>query len=159
MKIETQEYFKMVKGLLKKNKEVSFKISGNSMAPFVVGNRDKVYVCKIKKDLKKGDFVLYQRLTGQYVMHRIIRIVDNEYYLIGDGQECIEGPLLKNQIFGIVTKVQRKGKWIEPGNFWWEFFEHIWIRIVPWRKFILKMYKYGVLMFRKNKIRLKIKNY
>lgn len=33
----------------------------------------------------------------------------------------MEGPIDKEQVFAIITKVKRKGKWIAPGDFWWEF--------------------------------------
>ena len=32
-----------------------------------------------------------------------------EYYLIGDAQTVIEGPIQREQIFAVVTKVKRKG--------------------------------------------------
>ena len=33
-----------------------------------------------------------------------------------------------------------KGKWIAPGDFWWEFFEHIWLHLIPFRRFLMKLY-------------------
>ena len=59
---------------------------------------------------------------------------------MGDGQTEIEGPVKQEQVFAYITKVQRKGKWIGPGNFWWEFFEHVWIHMVPIRPMIRKVY-------------------
>ena len=29
---------------------------------------------------------------------------------------------------------------LEPGDFWWEFFEHVWIRILPARRIITGLY-------------------
>ena len=60
--------------------------------------------------------------------------------MVGDAQTQIEGPLRGDQIFARIIKVKRKGRIIEPGNFWWEFFEHVWIRIIPMRKVIEKLY-------------------
>ena len=45
-----------------------------------------------------------------------------------------------DQIFALITKVKRKGSILQPGDFWWEFFEHIWIRIVPLRRLAVGMY-------------------
>ena len=84
--------------------------------------------------------VFYQRATGQYVMHRICKIKPEGYYMIGDAQKEIEGPLERGQIFALITKVRRKGKWMGPGDFWWDFFEHVWIRIIPIRRFVVKAY-------------------
>lgn len=141
MKIDTKVYLSFLKEMIEQNMDVSIVISGNSMSPFLVNQRDVIYLSKINRKLKKGDLVLYQRLSGQYVVHRIVKVKKSGYYLAGDNQIAIEGPILDKQIFGLVTKVKRKGKWIEAGNFWWEFFEHVWIWVLPWRMIILKIYK------------------
>ena len=141
MKIDTKIYISFLKEMIEQNMDVSIVISGNSMSPFLVNQRDVIYLSKINRKLKKGDLVLYQRLSGQYVVHRIVKVKKSGYYLAGDNQIAIEGPILDKQIFGLVTKVKRKGKWIEAGNFWWEFFEHVWIWVLPWRMIILKIYK------------------
>lgn len=141
MKIDTKIYLSFLKEMIEQNMDVSIVISGNSMSPFLVNQRDVIYLSKINRKLKKGDFVLYQRLSGQYVVHRIVKVKKSGYYLAGDNQIAIEGPILDKQIFGLVTKVKRKGKWIEAGNFWWEFFEHVWIWVLPWRMIILNIYK------------------
>lgn len=141
MKIDTKIYLSFLKEMIEQNMDVSIVISGNSMSPFLVNQRDVIYLSKINRKLKKSDLVLYQRLSGQYVVHRIVKVKKSGYYLAGDNQIAIEGPILDKQIFGLVTKVKRKGKWIEAGNFWWEFFEHVWIWVLPWRMIILKIYK------------------
>ena len=141
MKIDTKIYLSFLKEMIEQNTDVSIVISGNSMSPFLVNQRDVIYLSKINRKLKKGDLVLYQRLSVQYVVHRIVKVKKSGYYLAGDNQIAIEGPILDKQIFGLVTKVKRKGKWIEAGNFWWEFFEHVWIWVLPWRMIILKIYK------------------
>ena len=141
MKIDTKIYLSFLKEMIEQNVDVSIVISGNSMSPFLVNQRDVIYLSKINRKLKKGDLVLYQRLFGQYVVHRIQKKKKSGYYLAGDNQIAIEGPILDKQIFGLVTKVKRKGKWIEAGNFWWEFFEHVWIWVLPWRMIILNIYK------------------
>ena len=141
MKIDTKIYLSFLKEMIEQNTDVSIVISGNSMSPFLVNQRDVIYSSKINRKLKKGDLVLYQRLSGQYVVHRIVKVKKSGYYLAGDNQIAIEGPILDKQIFGLVTKVKRKGKWIEAGNFWWEFFEHVWVYLLPWRMIILKIYK------------------
>ena len=141
MKIDTKIYLSFLKEMIEQNTDVSIVISGNSMSPFLVNQRDVIYLSKINRKLKKGDLVLYQRLSGQYVVHRIVKVKKSGYYLAGDTQIAIEGPILDKQIFGLVTKVKRKGKWIEAGNFWWEFFEHVWVYLLPWRMIILKIYK------------------
>lgn len=110
------------------------------MAPFLCHNRDYIYFTKPERELRRGDMVFYQRDNGQYVMHRIYRVKHEGYYMVGDAQTQIEGPLRRDQIFAVITQVKRAGKMIRPGDFWWEFFEHIWIRIVPARRTVMALY-------------------
>lgn len=75
-------------------------------------------------------------------MHRIWKVKPEGYYIVGDAQTEIEGPVLREQIFALITQVQRKGEKIGPGDFWWEFFEHVWINIVPFRRMLVRGYGY-----------------
>ena len=84
----------------------------------------------------------HQRSNGEYVMHRIYNVKNEEYYLIGDAQTVIEGPIQREQIFAIIIKVKRKGKWIVPEDFQWKFFAHIWPNIIPLRRTIIKTYRF-----------------
>lgn len=138
--VDTYEYISLLRELTEQGKEVSVLISGNSMSPFLSHERDYIYFKKPDRELKKGDMVFYLRENGQYIMHRIYDVKPEGYYIIGDAQVEIEGPVKESQIFAIVTKVMRKGKWIGPGNFWWEFFEHVWIHLIPMRRRIVRVY-------------------
>lgn len=138
--VDTNEYVSVLRELAEEGRVVSMLIAGSSMSPFLCHNRDYIYFTKPDRELRRGDMVFYQRDTGQYVMHRIYKRKKDGYYMVGDAQTQIEGPLRRDQIFARIIKVKRKGRIIEPGNFWWEFFEHVWIRIIPMRKVIEKLY-------------------
>ena len=130
--IDTREYVSVLKQLTDDGREVSMRIAGNSMAPFLIHERDTIFFRKPEAKLKKGDMVFFKRRNGQYIMHR--------YYIVGDAQCMIEGPVAGEQIFAVVTKVIRKGKTIQPGDFWWEFFRHVWLHIVPVRRPVMALY-------------------
>lgn len=145
-RISTQRYISMLRELTQEGKEVSLLISGSSMAPFLVGNRDTVFFRKPDRPLRRGDIVFYQRRTGQYVMHRIQKVIRYKdgrctFNLIGDGQFLIERDIQREQIFAIVTAAERKGKVVQAGDFWWEFFANVWIRMIPLRLPIMKGYQ------------------
>lgn len=40
----------------------------------------------------------------------------------------------------LVTAVRRKEKLLQPGSFWWDFFEKVWIRVIPLRPGIVAAY-------------------
>lgn len=142
--VNTQEYVSMLRELTEQGKEVNMLISGNSMSPFLMHGRDSIRLKKPDRKLRKGDMVFFQRKSGKFVMHRIIRVRKEGFYLLGDSQQSseIEGPIEESKIFAMITSVCRKGRWIGPGNFWWEFFEHYWIIMIPFRRFLINTYRF-----------------
>lgn len=138
--INTREYVGFLKQLVEEGETVSMRIVGSSMSPFLIHDRDLITFKAPERELKKGDMVFFQRESGQYVMHRIYAVKPDGYYMVGDAQTEIEGPVRREQIFAVIIKVRRKGKWMEPGNFWWNFFERVWINIIPVRKAVVGFY-------------------
>ena len=138
--VDTSEYVSVLREISESGKVVSLRISGGSMTPFLAHGRDYIYFTKPDRELRRGDMVFYQRQNGQYVMHRIYKKKADGYYIVGDAQAEIEGPVAESQIFARIVKVKRKDRLLQPGDFWWEFFEHVWIRIVPLRMPIVRLY-------------------
>lgn len=108
-------------------------ISGGSMTPFLAHGRDTVYLSRVDRSLKRGDMVLYQRAGGAYVLHRIFRVEDDSYTLVGDAQTRLEQGVRPEQIRALVTAVRRKGRLLQKGSPCWDFFEKVWIRMLPLR--------------------------
>ena len=139
--IDTYEYVSMLKGLVEEGKEVNMIIAGSSMSPFLCHQRDTIWFKAPDSDLKAGDMVFYLRDNNQYVMHRICKVNSSGTYdIIGDAQTQIEHNVRRDQIFARITQVQRKGRILRPGNFWWGFFAKVWIHIIPLRPIIQKLY-------------------
>lgn len=133
----------LMEDLLKTMEEtqtVPLVISGSSMTPFLVHGRDTVYLSKIQRPLKKGDMILYRRDSGAYILHRICDLDGETYTLVGDAQTQREPGIRREQVLALVTAVRRKGRLLQPGSFWWEFFEKIWLRLIPLRPVIVRIY-------------------
>lgn len=143
--VDAQVYIGTLRSILGEGHEVPLLITGNSMNPFLIHERDTILIRSPHPPLKIGDMVFYQRKNGQYVMHRICRVSRDDdgkrlYYMIGDAQREVEGPIEEHMIFGHIIRVCRKGRWIGKGDFWWEFFEHIWIHMIPLRRPLMRIY-------------------
>lgn len=138
--VDTAAYLDVLKELVQNGKSVSIIVAGSSMSPFLIHKRDRIFFEKPDRPLQKGDIVFYQRRNGRYIMHRIWKVKKDGYYIVGDAQIEIEGPVKPEQIFARITRCERKGKMLGPGDFWWEFFEKVWIRIVPFRPLIGRWY-------------------
>lgn len=147
--VDTTEYMSTLRELVQSGQEVSIPIAGNSMSPFLVHGRDSICFHTPKQSLKRGDMVFYQRINGQFVMHRIYKVTPEGYYIIGDAQIEIEGPVARTQIFAVITRVRRKGKWIDKTDFWWKFFAGPWLRLVSLRPKLIRFYQ--LLPFQQNK--------
>ena len=128
--VDTNSYVSVLRDLIDEGREVGLLISGSSMEPFLKHQRDYICFKAPDRELAAGDMVFYQRGNGQYIMHRIYKVAPEGYYLVGDHQVEIEGPLDRAQIFALVTKVKRNGRWIGPKDPAWNFFARLWPRTV-----------------------------
>lgn len=138
--VDIDEIIKDYKPLLEEVEMLPLRVSGNSMSPFLRHGKDTIYISKITDELKKGDIVFYTRDSGQYVLHRICRVHNGTYDIIGDGQNIIEPGIRRDQIFAIVNQVERNGKILKKGNFLWDFFQKVWIRVIPLRPYLRRIY-------------------
>ncbi len=148
--LDTQAFLDTVCDLLREGQtSVPIPVTGGSMIPFFYSG-DTAYLDLLTRPPKRGDIVLYTRKNGRYILHRIYRVREGKYDLIGDGQLVIELGIGQEQILATVCAVRRKGKLLRKGNLCWEFYEHIWLALVPWRGRILRVYA-GLTPWRKRK--------
>lgn len=132
--IDTSEYVSNLKQLVEADHEVVITVAGRSMEPFLRNRRDHVLLKKPITPPKNGDIVFYQRKTGQYVLHRVFKKKPEGYYLMGDGQVDLEGPIGKEAIFAIASEVERNGRWFSVESPSWITVCGIWRILYPVRK-------------------------
>lgn len=73
-----------VKGMLDDGHKVVLMTRGNSMLPFIVGDRDSVELEK-RPSYSCGDIVLAYTSDGRWVLHRVDSKLDGGFVLRGDG--------------------------------------------------------------------------
>lgn len=127
-----------IEKLLDQGRAVQIKPRGYSMYPLFVPERDEAVVAPVSdtRQLKRGDVVLYRRDAGILVLHRIWKRKGDEFYLVGDNQREIEGPLRPDQMKGILVQVIRNGKRFSVGNVIYRFAAELWLRLRPLRPFL-----------------------
>ena len=134
LEVDTREYVAVLKEMAEQGHEVSMTVAGTSMEPFLLHGRDKIYFRKPDGTIQKGDMVFYQRETGAYVMHRVMKVKKQQYYMAGDHQTFLEGPIEKEQIFAKVVSVERNGTWLTEKDRIWKFYAVWWRRLYWVRK-------------------------
>lgn len=132
-----------IEKLLQAGKNLNIKPQGYSMYPVLVPGRDEAIIEPANaENLRRGDVVLYRRDSergGILVLHRIWKVTSTGFYLVGDNQKEIEGPLRPNQMKGIMVGMNRKGKYIPVTNPMYRIVTGIWLWLRPVRPVISKV--------------------
>ena len=133
--MQLDQLMPLIRESLAEGKSVKFSPSGVSMLPMLRPGKDMVTLSPITKPLKKYDIPLYQRDTGQYVLHRIMSVGET-YTCIGDNQNVYEHDIREEQMIAVVTSFTRNGKEISVTAFSYRFYCHIWRWLRPVKKFL-----------------------
>lgn len=97
-------YFKGLIASLKKGQTVQIRPRGNSMKGKIEdGNLVTLEPCS--KKLNIGDIVLVHVNNHDYI--HLIKQINNEKYLIGNNQGRLNGWVGINNIYGVVTKIEK----------------------------------------------------
>lgn len=139
--IPGKELVPLIKETLLSGNDFKLLVTGTSMNPFLGNNRDSVLLTAVSNiSIKKGDIVFIQRLNQEYVLHRIIKVIPNGYYVLnGDSQTWTE-TVQKDQIFACVRTLYRKGRVIQHDNKIYIFLSHLWMLLIPVRPIIFKLW-------------------
>lgn len=134
-----------IEKLLQDGNTIQIKPQGYSMYPVLVPGRDEAVIEPIgDRKLRRGDVVLYRRdpqvTGGILVLHRIWKCKQDGYYMVGDNQKEIEGPLRAGQIKGIMVGLVRKGKYISAKNVFYCIATRGWLLLRPVRPGISKFF-------------------
>lgn len=123
--------------LLRAGKTIEIAPIGTSMFPLFTTNSDlAVLAAADAKKLHRGDVVLYRRDSGMLVIHRIYRRKKDGFYMVGDNQTKLEGPLRPEQIKAVMVSFCRKGHRISCKNPFYLILSRLWLFLRPIRPFI-----------------------
>jgi len=109
---------------------------GDSMRPMIRSMRDVLEVSALTREPKRRDLVYYQRPDGQGVLHRVLKVEKNRFYIVGDNCWQIE-TVLREHIQGIVLRFCRKGKWHSTEELGYRLYVRLWTDLFFLRRPIL----------------------
>ena len=144
--LSVQEWAEMVHGNTESNCDIPiwFRVTGNSMYPFVRANMDDIMLVPVKqKDLKIGDIVLFpgKYKGGDYCLHRLYKMDGDMVQTFGDGNLGPDHPFPKSNIIGKAVLIKRgkvtidceKPKWIKRFNRWTSLWKIRRFLLIPFR--------------------------
>jgi hypothetical protein len=121
---------------LEKNGTLVFTNKGTSMMPLLRQDRDLMVIEKKGEGrCKKYDAVLFKR-RDKYVMHRILKVRPQDYYIVGDNNRKGEY-VREEQILGVLKQVVRDGRTISAEDPAYLCYVHLWCDLFPLRAGIL----------------------
>lgn len=137
-KIPAVQWSSAIIPFLDEGHQLKIPLSGLSMFPLLVGGRDEAVISTtLGKKIRRGDIALYVQADGTHVLHRIHHIKNNEFYMLGDAQTWIEGPIRKKSILAVAVAVVRKGKTISCRRIDYRVFSALWLFVRPLRPSVM----------------------
>ncbi len=115
---------------------------GDSMLPLLRQHRDLLIVEPPKGRLRRYDVPLYRRDSGQYVLHRILKVRPGDYVLCGDNRWQRESGITDRHIIGVLTGIVRDGKEISVRDPKYRCYVHLWCDFFPLRALLLRIIHY-----------------
>lgn len=132
-----------IEALLLAGQTIQIHPEGTSMYPMFVSGADEAVIAPVNAaKLKRGDVVVYRRdpqAGGLLVMHRIYKRRGDMFYLVGDNQSSVEGPLRADQMRGVLVAWVRGGTYRTVKNIGYRIFFGLWLFMLPLRDPIHKM--------------------
>ena len=117
------------------------------MLPFIKDNKDQVIL--EKKDfnsLDKGEIIFFKSRWGDYTIGRIYSKSDLGYLTIGDGNLEFDGYVRSKDVLAVVKKIVKMGKQIDCDSYFWKIIFNIWMKLLPMREYLLKIYNLKKLL-------------
>lgn len=116
----------------------TYKCSGISMLPMLRQQKDLFTIKKKIGRCKKYDVVLYKRCPGTYVLHRIIKVCENGYVMLGDNCINKEYGIEEEDVIGVLTSFVRNGKEYCVNHKWYRLYVVVWYFLYPLRRVWMK---------------------
>ena len=130
LSVENSLFFDEVEKLLQQGKQVTIKVRGCSMMPWLRDGQHSVVVQRhVDADVKVGA-VMFFIYRGQWVMHRLLRIDGDRLYFAGDGNYKIQESVERDAVRGVVLSViMPSGREVRCDSRLWRFRSWVWLML------------------------------
>ncbi len=129
----------------------TYTCSGTSMLPLLRQHRDLFTIEKKADRCRKYDVVLYKRPPASYVLHRVVKVQENGYVILGDNCINKEYNISEDSVIGVMTSFIRNGREYSVNHKGYRLYSVIWYSLYPIRKFLMKCKMAYRKIFRKKR--------
>ena len=124
---------------------------GDSMLPLLRQGKDLLIIKRPKEwdnvcdyedtviKLKRLDIPLYKRDSGKYVLHRVIKVRENDYVICGDNRYRKEYGITDRHVIGVLTGIVRDGREISVHDRRYLLYAYLWCNLFWIRAVLLWM--------------------
>ena len=119
---------------LNRSGSFTYTCSGVSMLPMLRQHKDLFTIDRKQGRCKKYDVVLYKRKSGAYVLHRIVKVCENDYIILGDNCLNKEYGIKDEDIIGVLRSFVRNGKEYPVCHKGYQLYARVWYFLYPLRR-------------------------
>lgn len=132
--MNNENEYNSIKDIIEKNGVYIGLTKGTSMEPLIHHQKDNIVVVKPKQRLKKYDIPVYVTKSGKYIMHRVVKVYDDHYIIVGDNLYRKEY-VTDEMIVGVLKGFYKNGrKYIDlEKNKFYKFYSRVWVAFLPVR--------------------------
>jgi hypothetical protein len=124
---------------IKRTGRIIYTNVGDSMMPLIKQGRDVLVISTVNGRLKRYEIPLYKRDSGQYVLHRILKVRKNDYVICGDNRCNKEYGITDRHIIGVLSGIIRDGREIPVTDIKCRIYAHLWCDLFPVRVLIIRI--------------------
>jgi hypothetical protein len=134
--------------LIKDGKRVRLTVSGSSMFPFI-RDGDVVEIEGLNSKIRVGDVLLVRKNEETYVLHRVVKIEKDKFFLRGDYSSCLEGPFRKEDVVARAVIRYCGGKIYDLSRGCYRLAGMVWARTFPINLYTIRLLGFLRRVFRK----------
>lgn len=140
VELPNDKFLKEVRTLIAAGHDVTLRVRGVSMRPFLEDRRDQIVLTQ-PGVVKVGDAVLAEIAPGKYVYHRIISIEGDKVTLRGDGNVYGTEQCRLEDVAAATKELIRKGRSYSAQGKAWCYYSALWPSWPFARRVLLKLYR------------------
>lgn len=126
--------------LVAEGESVSIRTKGNSMLPFIRGDKDSV-VLESPEGFGVMDIVLAEIRKGVFVLHRVVAVEGNKVILMGDGNIRGQEICQRENVLAKAVVIMKDGSRLECRKGKHRIKARIWKFMLPVRRYLLAIYR------------------